>query len=79
MCFVWGLVSIGLALVLVGFGVVIVSLLTSVDSEHVRGKGAGVVMVGPIPIVFASDSKWASVAIALAVVLMVPSILFYVL
>ena len=37
-------------------------------------KGAGVVMVGPIPIVFGSDSRWASIAIVLAMVLIALSL-----
>lgn len=75
----WGLVSLGLALILVGFGIVALALLRSADSERPRGKGAAVIMLGPIPIVFASDSKWASVAITLATILLVLGILSYVL
>lgn len=34
-------------------------------------KGGGVVMIGPIPIIFGSDAKWASIAIVLAIALVV--------
>ncbi len=34
-------------------------------------KGGGVVMIGPVPIIFGSDMKWASVAIVLAIILIV--------
>jgi uncharacterized protein (TIGR00304 family) len=76
---VWDLVSAGLALVLAGFGVVAVALLRSENTGHSEVKGGGVIMVGPIPLVFASDSKWASVAIVLAIALMLLALLFYVL
>jgi uncharacterized protein (TIGR00304 family) len=66
----------GIALVLVGFGVVAVAMITSAGKGEV--KGAGVVLIGPIPIVFGSDAKWATVAIILAIVLVVLSLLFYV-
>ncbi len=33
-------------------------------------KGGGVVMIGPIPIIFGSDVKYASLAIVLAIILM---------
>ena len=75
----WDVVSFGLALVLVGFGIVVVALLASADSGRPSVKGAGVIMLGPIPLVFASDSKWASLALVLAIALMLLSILLYVL
>ena len=62
----------GLALVLVGFAVVAVSLLfggRGGEGGRTEVKGGGVVMIGPIPIIFGSDAKWASVAIVLAIVL----------
>ena len=66
---------LGLALVLVGFGVVAMALLSSGGRGEV--KGGGVVLVGPIPIVFGSDAKWATVAIVLAIVLVVLSLIYY--
>jgi uncharacterized protein (TIGR00304 family) len=65
-------------MVLVGFGVAFIALLASAEGKGSKVKGGGVIMIGPIPIVFGSDSKWASVAIALAIVLIALSILFYV-
>ena len=54
------------------------ALMTS-GFERSEAKGAGVVMIGLIPLVFASDSKWGSIALALAIVLVLLSLLFYVL
>jgi len=72
---VWDLTNAGLALIFLGFAIVVVALVTSSSKSGV--KGAGVVMIGPIPLVFGSDAKWASVAIALAIVLVLLSVLFY--
>jgi uncharacterized protein (TIGR00304 family) len=65
----------GLALILVGFGVVAVSMLGRSDEEGAKVKGGGVVMIGPIPIIFGSDAKWASVAIVLAIALVLLGLL----
>ena len=69
------LAFLGLALVLVGFGIVAIALVSSGGRGEV--KGGGVILVGPVPIVFGSDAKWATVAIVLAIVLVVLSLLYY--
>ncbi len=71
------LVTAGMVLVLLGFGVVVVSLLSETKKSGAEVKGGGVVMIGPIPIVFGSDMKWASVAIVLAIVLVLLWIVLY--
>ena len=40
-------------------------------------KGGGVIMLGPIPIIFGSDKESASTAIILAIILMVLSLLIF--
>lgn len=70
------LVTAGLLLVLVGFAVLAVSVLSRRGGTEV--KGGGVVMIGPIPIIFGSDAKWASVAIVLAIVLILAYFLLWV-
>ncbi len=75
---VWDFTTIGLGLIFLGFGIVAVAMLKSSESSESGVKGAGVIMVGPIPLVFGSDAKWASVAIALAVVLLLLSLLLHV-
>ena len=65
------LVLAGILLVLVGFGVIMVSMLSQARKEGSEVKGGGVVMIGPVPIIFGSDMKWASVAIVLAIILIV--------
>jgi uncharacterized protein (TIGR00304 family) len=65
------LVLAGFLLVLVGFGVVVISMLSEGRKEGSKVKGGGVVMIGPVPIIFGSDMKWASFAIVLAIILIV--------
>ena len=68
------LVLLGMAIILVGFLVVFLATVMSGRSEEegqARVKGGGIIMIGPIPIVFGSDAKWASVAMVLAIVLIV--------
>ncbi len=75
----------------IGFLIMIVFLLLgrrSVESseeerkvsyENVKEdkvKGGGVILIGPIPIVFGSDKKYALIIMILAIILMVLAILF---
>lgn len=62
------LVTAGLLLVIAGFAVVVVSMLHG-NEGGTEVKGGGVLMIGPIPVIFGSDAKWASVTIVLAIVL----------
>ena len=71
------LVSAGLILVLAGFGIIAVSLLSEARKSGAEIRGGGVVMIGPIPVIFGSDAKWASVAIVLAIVLILLWVLVY--
>jgi uncharacterized protein (TIGR00304 family) len=66
-----GLVWIGVAVILAGFVVLFVAALSGSGGKESKTevRGGGVVMIGPIPIIFGSDMKWASVAIVLAIVL----------
>ena len=61
---------------MVGFGVMVVSMLSQARREGGQVKGGGVVMIGPVPIIFGSDMKWASVAIVLAIILIVLTVVF---
>ena len=63
------LVTAGLLLIIAGFAVVMVSLVSREGGTKTDVRGGGVVMIGPIPIIFGSDARWASVAIVLAIIL----------
>ncbi len=62
------LIGAGILLIMLGF-VLIFAGLMSTGSEGVQG--GGVIMVGPIPIIFGSNRRMAILAAALAVALMV--------
>jgi uncharacterized protein (TIGR00304 family) len=67
------IVSIGVILIVVGFGLALIAALwsSSKDESKARVKVGGVVLIGPIPIIFGSNAKWASLAIVLAIILIV--------
>ncbi len=70
------LTIIGIAIVLAGFLILLLAMVMSARSpakgeRQTEVKGGGVIMVGPIPIIFGSDAKWTSLAIVLAIVLVV--------
>jgi uncharacterized protein (TIGR00304 family) len=44
------------------------------DEKEVEVKGGGVIMIGPIPIIFGNDPRWTALAIVLAIVLIVLSL-----
>ncbi len=71
------LVSAGIVLVVLGFGIILIATILSGRSSSGRGgvKGGGVVMIGPIPIIFGSDARWASIATGLAIVLVLLSLI----
>jgi uncharacterized protein (TIGR00304 family) len=76
------LVVAGIVIVIVGFVILFLAVIQAgrsrSDDESQRKtevKGGGVVLIGPIPIVFGSDAKWASVAIILAIILVLISLL----
>ncbi len=70
--------SVGILLILAGVATLLVAVLSSTHMAESETKGAGVLLIGPIPIVIGSDAKWASVAIALAIMLIIVSLLLYV-
>jgi uncharacterized protein (TIGR00304 family) len=65
--------TIGLALVAAGIIVIMIASVLSVTGQKREGTGsskaAGVIMIGPIPIIFGTDAKWVVVAIILAIIL----------
>ena len=65
--------TVGLVLVLAGFAVGILAVIFAI-LRSARGtgqaRGGGVVMIGPIPIVFGTDRESAKILMLLAIVLM---------
>ena len=71
------LVEAGVILIFVGLAIVVLSMLFSDKRDRVKVKGGGVLMIGPIPIIFGSDAKWTSIAIVLATILVLVSVLLW--
>lgn len=78
-----GFFVLGAALVAVGIIVIIVAIVLVAMGGAKKGKvkGAGVIMVGPIPIIFGTDEKSVktvlALALALTVTLVVIMIIYY--
>ena len=67
------LITLGLVLVFSGFVVAFVAvLLLFFKGVRVRGKtrGGGLIMIGPIPIIFGTDKESVKILLILSVVLM---------
>ena len=65
--------AFGIALVVVGIIVIIAAIIlaSSKDGSAKKGKvrGAGVIMIGPIPIIFGTDKKSVKAVLMLALAL----------
>ena len=73
------LFNIGLLLGLAGFALAIVGIFVAIlRSARGKGKvrGGGVVMIGPVPIVFGTDKESARILMLLGIVLMIVLLLF---
>ncbi|RJS71556.1 MAG: DUF131 domain-containing protein [Candidatus Syntrophoarchaeum sp. WYZ-LMO15] len=61
------LVYIGIALILLG---IILTIIGTIPAPPSKIRGGGIVMIGPIPIIFGSDLASLRIVIVLAIVLM---------
>lgn len=75
------LYSIGIILIVAGIFIVIVAvILSSVGSPNKENvRGGGIIMIGPIPIIFGTDRKSLKTVASLAVALMVIALIIMVL
>ncbi|AEH24303.1 TIGR00304 family membrane protein [Pyrococcus yayanosii] len=64
------LTVLGIVLILVGFLLVFIGTMMSALSGESEVEGGGVIMIGPIPIIFGTQ-RGATLAMVLAIVLMV--------
>lgn len=77
------LFTLGLVLVAVGVIFIVLAVILASMRGGSRGKvkAAGVIMIGPIPIIFGSDKKSVKtvlpLAIALTIVVVVATVIFY--
>ncbi len=80
------LIVAGILLIIFGFFLITFGMMRSSreseerDAEQEIGekkvKGGGVILIGPIPIVFGTDKKYALILMILAIVLMLLAIIF---
>ena len=85
------LLVIGIFVIFIGFLMILISTVLGINQDSRSGqdysgrtegkveskvKGGGVIMIGPIPIIFGSDKESAKTAAILAIILMLLSLLF---
>ncbi len=73
-------------LIIFGFFLIIFGMMRSVreseerdtgqETGRKRVKGGGVILIGPIPLVFGTDKKYVLILMILAIVLMLLAIIF---
>ncbi len=76
---VLGVILILLGMFLVVFWIIMRSIQESAGFKSEKDenlKTGGVIMIGPVPVVFGSDKRYALIAMILAIVLMLLAIMF---
>jgi len=63
------LILSGMGLIMIGFLLVFIGMLLSAASGEGEVEGGGVIMIGPIPIIFGTSGRAAGLATLLAIVL----------
>ena len=61
-------ITIGIALIILGFIILIIGTLLNAEKGGV--KGGGVILIGPIPIGFGTDRASMIIVLVLAIILM---------
>jgi uncharacterized protein (TIGR00304 family) len=69
------LVIIGIFLIMIGIFLLLLSLIRA--GREGKAEAGGVVIIGPVPIVFGSSQRVATVTLALAIVLTALVLLLY--
>jgi len=59
---------LGLALTAVGTVMLLLSFRPTERGEKLEHRGAGVIFIGPIPIVFGGRGKWTLIGVAVAAI-----------
>jgi uncharacterized protein (TIGR00304 family) len=74
-------IAVGIAVVVVGIVLILAAVIRAsmgTKSGGGRVRGAGVIMIGPIPIIFGTDKKSVKVVLALALALTIALLIFFV-
>jgi uncharacterized protein (TIGR00304 family) len=69
--------TLGIALIVVGIIVIIAAIILASVGETKKGKlsAAGVIIIGPIPIIFGTDKKSVKTVLALALALTIVALM----
>ncbi len=69
--------TIGLGLIFAGIIIIVLAIILASSRGATKGqvKGAGVIMIGPIPIIFGTDKKSVKTVLVLAIVLTIALII----
>jgi uncharacterized protein (TIGR00304 family) len=75
------LISLGILVIIIGIFIIFLgTFLSSTGNQENNStiKGGGVIMIGPIPIIFGTDRSSIMIGVVLAIILMIVSyLLFY--
>jgi uncharacterized protein (TIGR00304 family) len=73
--------SLGAVLIVVGIIIIVVAIIFESTRGGGKVKGAGVIMIGPVPIIFGTDKKSVKtvlvLALALTIAVIIAMIIFY--
>ncbi len=75
--------AIGITLVVVGVIVIVVAIILASVGGSKKGKvhGAGVIMIGPIPIIFGTDKKSVksvlTLSLSLTIMVLIITVVYY--
>jgi uncharacterized protein (TIGR00304 family) len=63
--------ALGIVLVIIGLLVIVAAIVFASKGESNKGdmRGAGIIMIGPIPIIFGNDKKYVKTILTLALAL----------
>jgi uncharacterized protein (TIGR00304 family) len=69
--------ALGLALIVVGIIIIVAAIILASTGDAKKGKlsAAGVIMIGPIPIIFGTDKKSVKTVLALALALTIVALI----
>ncbi len=80
------LIFVGIVLIILGFFLAAFGMMRAAKEsagpeapgaiKEGRAKGGGVILIGPVPIVFGTDKRYAVIAMILAVVIMLLAMIF---
>jgi uncharacterized protein (TIGR00304 family) len=67
----------GILVILIGFTLVFVGTALQASSKANEIKTGGVILIGPIPIIFGNDKGFMVAAVILAIILMILAYIFF--